>query len=210
MGKSILFVSNDGGELAGRARELFLAEAEKMELAYSASSSDGGDITSDITGDESGPGCSILISIHHEGSAPPGLPGSSKETGVETWTVGSGSDADSVLAGHIANLLVRLIMKGGARAPRQEEAAASPPFDPGKSRVRVGLESKGRRGKKVTVISGLLLDDTELDRLATRLKQACGSGGTVKDGCIEIQGDKRDRVMEVLAGQGYKAKRSGG
>ncbi|MCA9803853.1 MAG: stress response translation initiation inhibitor YciH [Cyanobacteria bacterium HKST-UBA02] len=101
-------------------------------------------------------------------------------------------------------------MKGGARVPRQKEAPPPAPSDPGKSRVRVGLESKGRRGKKVTVISGLLLDAMELDRLATRLKQVCGSGGTVKDGSIEIQGDQRDRVMQELAGQGYKPKRSGG
>lgn len=204
MDKSILFVSNDGGELAGRARDIFIAEGEKMELVYNASSS------GDITGADSGAGCGILVLIHREGAALLELPGCSKGTEVETWSLEAGSDTDSILAGHIANLLVRLIMKGGARAPRQEEAPPPVPSDPGKSRVRVGLESKGRRGKKVTVISGLLLDAMELDRLATRLKQVCGSGGTVKDGCIEIQGDKRDRVLEELSGQGYKAKRSGG
>ncbi|MGD9684773.1 MAG: translation initiation factor [Candidatus Obscuribacterales bacterium] len=207
MDKSILFVSNDGGELADRARDIFLAESAKMELVYSASSS------GDIAGHDQGPACSILILIHREGAASLEMPASARDARdaeVETWTVGSGSDTDSILARNIANLLVRLIMKGGARAPRREEARPPAVSDPGKSRVRVGLESKGRRGKKVTVISGLLLDAMELDRLATRLKQVCGSGGTVKDGCIEIQGDQRDRVMQELTGQGYNPKRSGG
>ena len=76
--------------------------------------------------------------------------------------------------------------------------------------VRVGRETKGRKGKGVTVITGLPLTDDELARLATRLKKRCGSGGTVRDGVIEIQGDHRDLLVTELDGLGYRVKRSGG
>jgi len=76
--------------------------------------------------------------------------------------------------------------------------------------VRVGRQTKGRAGKGVTVISGLALEPAALGELCRRLKTACGAGGTVKDGAIEIQGDHRDAVMAMLASQGWIAKRSGG
>ena len=76
--------------------------------------------------------------------------------------------------------------------------------------VRVGRETKGRKGKGVTVITGLPLADDELARLATRLKKRCGSGGTVRDGVIEIQGDHRDLLVTELDGLGYRVKRAGG
>jgi len=76
--------------------------------------------------------------------------------------------------------------------------------------VRVRLETKGRKGKGVTVITGVPLDATALEILGKQLKQRCGSGGTVKDGVIEIQGDHRERVIEDLAKQGWTVKRSGG
>ncbi len=80
----------------------------------------------------------------------------------------------------------------------------------GDGNVRVGRETKGRKGAGVTVISGLPLDGDGLKSLAKELKSRCGSGGTVKDGVIEIQGDHRDLMMEELAKRGYKPKRSGG
>jgi translation initiation factor 1 len=76
--------------------------------------------------------------------------------------------------------------------------------------VRVGRETKGRKGKGVTVITGVALDDAGLKELATSLKQKCGAGGTVKDGVIEIQGDHRDRLVEELQKKGFTVKRSGG
>ena len=76
--------------------------------------------------------------------------------------------------------------------------------------VRVGRETKGRKGKGVTVITGLPLADDELARLATRLKKRCGSGGTVRGGVIEIQGDHRDLLVTELDGLGYRVKRAGG
>ena len=80
----------------------------------------------------------------------------------------------------------------------------------GNGPVRVGRETKGRKGKGVTVITGLPLAQDELASLAKRLKQRCGSGGTVRDGVIEIQGDHRDRLVTELNGLGYRAKKAGG
>jgi translation initiation factor 1 len=86
-------------------------------------------------------------------------------------------------------------------------APAKPPSD---GVVRVSLDKKGRAGKGVTVVRGLPLDPSELTTLGKQLKAACGSGGTVKDGTIEVQGDHCDRVMAVLQGRGFVVKRSGG
>jgi translation initiation factor 1 len=76
--------------------------------------------------------------------------------------------------------------------------------------VRVGRETKGRKGGGVTVVTGLPLAAGELKALAKELKARCGVGGTVKGGTIELQGDKRDRVVELLVARGFAAKRSGG
>jgi translation initiation factor 1 len=76
--------------------------------------------------------------------------------------------------------------------------------------IRVGRESKGRKGKGVTVISGLPLDGAALETLASELKKRCGCGGTVKDGKIEIQGEHRDLLLQELARRGFVGKRCGG
>jgi translation initiation factor 1 len=76
--------------------------------------------------------------------------------------------------------------------------------------VRVGRETSGRSGKGVSVITGLPLAGDALAALATQLKKRCGSGGTVRDGVIEIQGDHRDTLVQELTRLGYPAKRSGG
>ena len=76
--------------------------------------------------------------------------------------------------------------------------------------VRVGRETKGRKGKGVTVITGVPLAGPELADLAKHLKNRCGAGGTVKDGVIEIQGDHRDRLVAELQSRGWTVKRSGG
>ena len=76
--------------------------------------------------------------------------------------------------------------------------------------VRVMRDRKGRGGKTVTVIDGMMGSEAELTTLAQQLKKLCGSGGTVKDGNIEIQGDHCDRVMAKLTALGYKVKRAGG
>jgi translation initiation factor 1 len=76
--------------------------------------------------------------------------------------------------------------------------------------VRVSRQTKGRAGKGVTLVKGLDLDDAALIALGKQLKTACGSGGTVKEGVIEVQGDHVERVMELLKAQGHSAKRAGG
>jgi translation initiation factor 1 len=76
--------------------------------------------------------------------------------------------------------------------------------------VRVSRETQGRKGKGVTVITGLALASAELAALATQLKKRCGSGGTVDQDRIEIQGDHRDTIVAELAKHGFKAKRAGG
>jgi translation initiation factor 1 len=76
--------------------------------------------------------------------------------------------------------------------------------------VRVGRETKGRAGKGVTTVTGLPLSSSEIDSLAAQLKKRCGSGGTVRDGVIEIQGDHRDLIVAELTKLGWPAKKSGG
>ncbi|MBE0475346.1 translation initiation factor Sui1 [Rhodoferax sp.] len=86
-------------------------------------------------------------------------------------------------------------------------AAARPAGD---GIVRVSRQTKGRAGKGVTLVKGLALDGATLSALGKQLKTACGSGGTVKDGVIEVQGDHAERVMELLKAQGHSVKRAGG
>lgn len=88
------------------------------------------------------------------------------------------------------------------------KAAAAPPL--GDGQVRVWRETKGRGGKAVTLVRGLPLAGEALAALGKRLRAACGAGGTVKDGVIEVQGDHADRVVEWLLAQGFHAKRAGG
>jgi translation initiation factor 1 len=76
--------------------------------------------------------------------------------------------------------------------------------------VRVSRSSKGRGGKTVTLVQGVLLEDAALTQLGKQLKAACGTGGTVKDGVIEVQGDHRELVMRLLADKGYSVKAAGG
>jgi len=76
--------------------------------------------------------------------------------------------------------------------------------------VRVRRETGGRGGKTVTAAYGLALPEADLARLGKELKSACGSGGTVKEGVVEVQGDHVERVMAWLQARGYKVKRAGG
>ena len=77
-------------------------------------------------------------------------------------------------------------------------------------RVKVRREVAGRRGKAVTTIANVPVGDDALRDLASRLKKRCGVGGSVKDGVIELQGDHRDVVVEVLRGAGYDVVLAGG
>lgn len=90
---------------------------------------------------------------------------------------------------------------------RQKAATALPAGD---GVLRVSREKAGRGGKTVTVVRGAVLTEADLQALGKKLKAACGSGGTVKDGVIEIQGDHADKAVAWLAQQGFKVKRAGG
>jgi len=81
---------------------------------------------------------------------------------------------------------------------------------PGKQDLRVMLDSRNRKGKKVTLITGFSGKEDDLQKLGRDLKTICGSGGTAKEGEILIQGDFRDKVMDYLSVKGYKVKKSGG
>ena len=94
--------------------------------------------------------------------------------------------------------------KADAAKTRHSAAAAA------SRSVTVWRETKGRAGKGVTVVRGLALDATALALLGKQLKTMCGSGGAVKDGVIEVQGDHAERVVAALIAMGIKAKRAGG
>ena len=94
--------------------------------------------------------------------------------------------------------------------PKDRCACSAPTAAPGDGNVRVGRETQGRAGKGVTVITGLPLAAAELEKVASELKRRCVSGGTVKDGVVEIQGDHRDALVAELTRRGFSVKRSGG
>lgn len=83
-------------------------------------------------------------------------------------------------------------------------------LDLGDGIVRVSRETKGRKGKGVTLITGVPLANKELKELAKKLKQKCGVGGAIKDRVIEIQGDHRDLLIEELKKHGWTVKKAGG
>lgn len=89
-------------------------------------------------------------------------------------------------------------------------AVAPPALAKASQKVRVGREVAGRGGKGVTVITGIVLPESQLQQLATQLKKSCGAGGAIRGATIEIQGDHRDRLVAELSRLGYTPKRSGG
>ena len=93
---------------------------------------------------------------------------------------------------------------------RIQEEPAEPERAPGDGIVRIQRETKGRKGKGVTIVRGVPLLSDELKQLAKQLKKHCGVGGSVKDFDIEIQGDQRDACKAFLEKQGYKVKLAGG
>lgn len=103
----------------------------------------------------------------------------------------------------------------GRTCPKCEEAVEkchcrTSGIEAGDGRVRVRREVKGRGGKTVTTLRGFALNEKELLGLGADLKKRCGSGGTVKDGVIEIQGNHVDLLLDVLSRRGFDVKRSGG
>jgi len=101
---------------------------------------------------------------------------------------------------------------GDLRKPEPENLRATVPPSGIKNDgiVRVRREKAGRGGKTATVVYGLPLSSEKLDALGSRLKRACGTGGSVKDGLIIIQGDRMEDVLRLLAAEGFAAKKAGG
>ena len=101
----------------------------------------------------------------------------------------------------------RLVYSTGGEAPGSEKARdPKPGRSPG---IRLRLEKRAS-GRVVTVVTGLPCSSVEVAALAKTLKSACGAGGTVKDGVLELQGDHREKIETALAARGLKSKRAGG
>jgi translation initiation factor 1 len=103
-----------------------------------------------------------------------------------------------------------LVWSSGEGDLRRAPARQPAPQPAKGGRVKVRREVAGRRGKAVTTVSGVPLDDGSLRELAGRLKRRCGVGGSAKGGVIELQGDHREVVLEVLRAEGFDAVLAGG
>lgn len=89
-----------------------------------------------------------------------------------------------------------------------EEKMETPP--PSEQDLRVWIDRRQRAGKQVTLVKGFVGSDDDLNELSTLLKRRCGTGGSAKEGEVIIQGDFRERIVEILTQEGYKAKKAGG
>ncbi|HEY1192018.1 MAG TPA: hypothetical protein VGE74_30590 [Gemmata sp.] len=181
-----LFVSADSAK-AATAVAAFDTAAARLGMPWRAGASTPADLA----------GVSAVVLL--DGAVPENWTGR-----VEKWN--AALDASAAAAGLIARLL-----GGTDEEPPAKPAPASPPPGPKKLHtVKLSRETAGRKGKGVTVVSELPLNEDALKELATKLKNACGTGGTAKDGRIEIQGDHRDKLQQELEKLGYKVKRAGG
>jgi translation initiation factor 1 len=135
---------------------------------------------------------------------------------VEFWHVDDAPEVMGLIEQEVMGLVARILGGGQQRQETQPTEAAVPERLAAKESakkavtVKVGRETAGRRGKGVTTVFDVPLDEIGLRELAATLKQRCGTGGTVKDGRIEIQGDQRERIVAELEKLGYKVKRVGG
>ncbi len=130
---------------------------------------------------------------------------------VEYWQVNDDPGALDVIEELVPEFVAGLL--GEPTTIKRPERQVTPPtatkkIQKAKPVLKLHCETKGRRGKGVTIVSGPSLSEIELPELATHLKQRCGTGGTVKDGRIEIQGDQRDRLEHELSQLGYTVKRA--
>ena len=131
---------------------------------------------------------------------------------VEFWHVDDAPGVLGLIEREVMGLVARLL--GGGNRPDEPVPAPADTAVPQPAKklltAKVGRETAGRRGKGVTTVFDVPLDETGLKELAAVLKQRCGTGGTVKGGRIEIQGDQRERIVGELEKLGYKVKRVGG
>jgi predicted translation initiation factor SUI1 len=136
------------------------------------------------------------------------------EDRAEYWHVEDRLGVLPEIEREVMDLISRLMRGGVQRTPGSLPTPAAPVLaeKPAKKLglARVGRETAGRRGKGVTTVFDLTLGEAELKELATKLKNLCGTGGTCKDGRIEIQGEHRDKIVAELTKMGFQVKRSGG
>lgn len=93
---------------------------------------------------------------------------------------------------------------------KEQNSATRKSLPPQQQTVYLHRESSGRGGKAVTLVKNLVLSSDDLKLLAKKLKQECGTGGTIKDNVIEMQGEQREKIAEILRKLGYKVKIAGG
>ena len=135
---------------------------------------------------------------------------------VEFWHVNDAPDALGIIETEIMGLIARIVGGGerGKAVSVEAVRSATPVSDPKPAAkpitLKVGRETSGRRGKGVTTIFDAPMSESALQELAAKLKQKCGTGGTVKDARIEIQGDQRERIVSELEKLGFNVKRVGG
>jgi predicted translation initiation factor SUI1 len=190
--KAILFLALDAGE-AKAAADAFGVAAQRLGMSWDVRSAAAGDMY--LLGD-----VSVLV-VWRELS----FDIKDWEGSVIEWSPGRD------LTQAIHKLVARLL--GGrddAPDPAREPGLPKPATPKKVHTVKLSRETAGRRGKGVTVVSDLPLTEDQLKELATKLKNACGTGGTAKDGRLEIQGDHRDKLAAELEKLGYKVKRAGG
>ena len=108
------------------------------------------------------------------------------------------------------NPIVWSSQSGDERKKEQKPAEVRASLPPQQQTVYLHRDSRHRAGKGVTLLKGLVLTETDLTALAKTIKQACGTGGTIKDGVIEIQGEHREKIAELLRKLAYKVKIAGG
>lgn len=217
--RTVLFLSKNASD-SQFAQSVFESEAQKMDLFWTASACALDELIQlpeQSTNDNNVLNADLVIVLQQTDGKPLSLEQYGSWSGEKDyWDIAATSDLITIVQQNVKSLLVRLILKGGKRETKPIQQTNQSSSDrhatkpSSKGNVRVSLESKGRRGKKVTTVSGLPQDETSLLELATLLKRVCGSGGTLKDGTIEIQGDHRDLIMAELQKQGHKPKRAGG
>jgi translation initiation factor 1 len=100
--------------------------------------------------------------------------------------------------------------KRGKKQGRQDTGKVQTIKNPGKQGIRIRRESKGRGGKTVSIVDGLPLAEKEMKVLLKKLKAQLGTGGALKNGVLEIQGEHRDKLVQLLEKEGFQAKLSGG
>jgi predicted translation initiation factor SUI1 len=207
-----LFLGSQNHTHAPVAVQAFNTAAKRMGLPWTAISRGlAADATDPATADDlAAAACVIVLNREEEVSLLRERFANYTDT-VEFWEIASGTETPIIIEREVNALIARLL--GGGERPE----ALPPPSAPKPAKlklpikpVKVGRETAGRRGKGVTVVWDLPLCEAELQQLATQLKAKCGTGGTVKDGRIEIQGDQRNRVVVELEKLGYTVKRSGG